>query len=60
VFLFEAIRVLFKVFSMSSANDRSFLWCFQTQEFQIFFLTMQHFELLNSVSLGVFGGASLA
>jgi len=32
----------------------------QTQEFQIFFLMMQHFEVLHSVSLGIFGGASLA
>jgi hypothetical protein len=45
---------------VSSTNGYSFLWCFQTQEFQIFFLMMQHFGVLDSVFLGIFGGASLA
>jgi hypothetical protein len=45
---------------VSSANGHSFLWCFQTQELQIFFMVMQHFGVLDSVSLDIFGGASLA
>jgi hypothetical protein len=40
---------------VSCVNDYSFLGYVQTQELQILFLMMQHFGVLDSVCLCVYG-----
>jgi hypothetical protein len=37
------VEILWQFFSTSFVAGYSFLWCFQTQEFQVLFFTMQDF-----------------
>jgi hypothetical protein len=54
------IQIQRKVLSVFSVDGYSFLGYFQTQELQILFLMMQHFGVLDSVCLCVYGWTSLA
>jgi len=40
---YGVVEILWQIFSTSFVAGYSFLWCFQTQEFQVLFLMMQDF-----------------